>query len=127
MIPYAFAKAHGVVVISLKAELADVGVRPDAKAGALAELRRALGVPLQARRVADTEFDELIAAAYNGGGVADDLLQDADLSRLLQEIPRIADLLDSQDGAPVIRLINALLTQALRDGASDIHFEAFET
>ncbi len=127
MIPYAFCKAHGVVVTSLKSDGADIAVRANARAGALAELRRALGVPLNARRVPEGEFDELIAAAYNGGGVADDLLQDADLSRLLQEIPRIADLLDSQDGAPVIRLINALLTQALRDGASDIHFEAFET
>ena len=127
MIPFAFAKAHGVVVTSLNAELAEVAVRPDARAAALSELRRALGVPLRARRVAADEFDQLIAAAYNGGGVADELLQDVDLSRLLQEIPRIADLLDSKDDAPVIRLINALITQALRDGASDIHFEAFET
>jgi general secretion pathway protein E len=127
MIPFAFAKAHGVVVTSLNLELAEVAVRPDARAAGLSELRRALGVPLRARRVAADEFDQLIAAAYNGGGVADELLQDVDLSRLLQEIPRIADLLDSKDDAPVIRLINALITQALRDGASDIHFEAFET
>jgi general secretion pathway protein E len=46
---------------------------------------------------------------------------------LLQEIPRIEDLLESQDDAPVIRLINALFTQALREGASDIHIEPFET
>jgi len=127
MIPFAFAKAHGVVVSGLTAEFADVAVRADARAAGLSELRRALGVPLRARRVAAEEFDQLIAAAYNGGGVADELLQDVDLSRLLQEIPRIADLLDSKDDAPVIRLINALITQALRDGASDIHFEAFET
>ncbi|HYL01965.1 MAG TPA: type II secretion system ATPase GspE [Steroidobacteraceae bacterium] len=131
MIPYAYAKAHGVVVTSLH-EVGEVAVRGDAQAGALAELRRALGVPLRARRVADAEFDELIAAAYNGAAagaaaLADDLSQDVDLARLLQEIPKIADLLDSQDDAPVIRLINALLTQALRDGASDIHFEAFES
>jgi general secretion pathway protein E len=55
------------------------------------------------------------------------MAQDLDLSRLLQEIPRIEDLLESQDDAPVIRLINALFTQALRDGASDIHIEPFET
>jgi general secretion pathway protein E len=132
MIPYAFAKAHGVLVSSLKKELAEVAVRGDAQSGALAELRRNLGVPLRARRVGTEEFDQLIAAAYNGAGtgaaaLADDLSQDIDLSRLLQEIPRVADLLDSRDDAPVIRLINALLTQALRDGASDIHFEAFES
>ena len=55
------------------------------------------------------------------------MLQDADLSRLLQDIPQVADLLEAEDDAPIIRLINALLTQALRDGASDIHLEIFET
>jgi len=132
VIPYAFAKANGVVVSALGAESAEVAVREGARAGALAELRRVLGVPLHARRVPEAEFDEVVAASYNGAAagaaaLADDLSQDIDLARLLQEIPKIADLLDSQDDAPVIRLINALLTQALRDGASDIHFEAFET
>jgi general secretion pathway protein E len=138
MIPYAFAKANGVVVAAVNAEFIEVAVRADAQAGALAELRRALGVPLRARRVGTEEFDELIAATYNGASMgmeatagaaalADDLSQNVDLARLLQEIPKVADLLDSRDDAPVIRLINALLTQALRDGASDIHFEAFET
>ncbi len=132
MISYAFAKAHGVLVSSLKDDVAEVAVRSDAQAAALAELRRNLGVPLRSRRVTPAEFDDLIAAAYNGSGagaaaLATDLSQDIDLSRLLQEIPRVADLLDSRDDAPVIRLINALLTQALRDGASDIHFEAFES
>ena len=136
MIPYAFAKAHGVVVGAVGGESAEVAVRAGAavgnQAGALAELRRALGVPLRARRVGAEEFDELIAATYNGaaGGaaaLADDLSQDVDLSRLLQEIPRVEDLLDARDDAPLIRLINALLTQALREGASDIHIEPFET
>jgi general secretion pathway protein E len=132
MIPYAFAKAQGVVVGAVGPESAEVAVRHGAPAGALAELRRALGVPLRARRVSAEEFDELIAAAYNGAAagaaaLADDLSQDVDLSRLLQEIPKVEDLLDARDDAPLIRLINALLTQALREGASDIHFEAFET
>ncbi len=136
MIPYAFAKANGVVVGDVGADSAEVAVREDARAGALAELRRALGVPLRARQVGGEEFDELMATAYNGAGagaaagavaLADELSQDIDLSRLLQEIPRVEDLLDARDDAPLIRLINALLTQALREGASDIHIEPFET
>jgi general secretion pathway protein E len=132
VIPYAFAKSRGVVVGAVGAAGAEVAVREGAPAGALAELRRALGVPLRARRVTAEAFDALIAAAYDGAAngaaaLADDLSQDIDLARLLQEIPKVADLLDSQDDAPVIRLINALLTQALRDGASDIHFEPFES
>ncbi len=131
-IPYAFAKANGVVVTSLDGDVAEVAVRGDARVGALAELRRALGVAIHARRIDTEQFDELITAAYNGAdagaaALAGDLAQDLDLSRLLQEIPRIEDLLESQDDAPVIRLINALFTQALRDGASDIHVEPFET
>jgi len=50
-----------------------------------------------------------------------------DLDRLLQDIPEVADLLEAQDDAPVIRMINALFAQAARDGASDIHIEPFET
>ena len=65
MIPYAFAKAHGVVVSAVGAESAQVAVRAGAHAGALAELRRALGLRLVTRRVGAEEFDELIAAAYN--------------------------------------------------------------
>ncbi len=131
-IAYAFAKANGVVVTSMDDDVAQVAVRNDANAGALAELRRALGVPLHTRRIDAGEFDDLIGVAYNGAdsgaaALAGDLAQDMDLSRLLQEIPRIEDLLESQDDAPVIRLINALFTQALRDGASDIHIEPFET
>jgi len=131
-IPYAFAKANGVVVTALSDDLAEVAVRNDAHSGALAELRRTLGVPLRARRIDTGEFDELVTASYNGAdagaaALAGDLAQDMDLSRLMQEIPKVEDLLESQDDAPVIRLINALFTQALRDGASDIHIVPFET
>jgi general secretion pathway protein E len=44
----------------------------------------------------------------------------------MMDMPAIEDLLESADDAPVIRMINALLTQALREGASDIHIEPFE-
>ncbi|MDP2144727.1 MAG: type II secretion system ATPase GspE [Gallionella sp.] len=131
-IPYVFAKANGVVVTALREDGAEVAVRGDVQSCTLAELRRMLGVPVRARRIDDGEFDELISASYNAAdagaaALADDMAQDFDLSRLLQEIPRVEDLLESQDDAPVIRLINALFTQALRDGASDIHIEPFET
>ena len=57
-------------------------------------------------------------------GVAEN---EIDLDRLLQDMPEVADLLEAQDDAPVIRMINALFAQAARDGASDIHIEPFET
>src|SRR5690606_7302077 len=51
---------------------------------------------------------------------------DLDLARMMQDMPAVEDLLESADDAPVIRMINALLTQSLREGASDIHIEPFE-
>jgi general secretion pathway protein E len=58
--------------------------------------------------------------------VMDEVEDNVDLSRLLQEMPESEDLLEMNDDAPVIRMINSLLKQASRDGASDIHLEAFE-
>src|SRR3546814_269785 len=59
--------------------------------------------------------------------IVDAAANEIDLDRLMQDIPEIEDLLETQDDAPVIRMINALFTQAARDGASDIHIEPFET
>ena len=44
----------------------------------------------------------------------------------MQELPAVEDLLETADDAPIIRMLNALLTQAARDGASDIHIEPYE-
>ena len=44
----------------------------------------------------------------------------------MQELPAVEDLLETSDDAPIIRMLNALLTQAARDGASDIHIEPYE-
>ena len=130
-IPYAFAKTNGVVVTAVNKDEVEVAARNNAPVWALAELRRATGMSIHLRHVGNEEFNDLLTARYNANdagaaALADDLAQDMDLSRLLQDIPVVEDLLETQDDAPVIRLINALITQALREGASDIHFDAFE-
>jgi len=72
-----------------------------------------------------------ISAAYAQGEssaatVVSEVQNDADLSRMMQELPAVEDLLENSDDAPIIRMLNALLTQAARDGASDIHIEPYE-
>jgi general secretion pathway protein E len=52
--------------------------------------------------------------------------QEVDLTQLMTELPAVEDLLETQDDAPIIRMINALLTQAVRQAASDIHIEPYE-
>lgn len=77
------------------------------------------------------ELIERISAVYanvesSAASVVSEVESDADLSRMMQELPATLDLLESLDGAPIIRMLNALLTQAVRDGASDIHVEPYE-
>jgi general secretion pathway protein E len=72
-----------------------------------------------------------ISSAYAKGessaaAVVSEVESDADLTRMMQELPAVEDLLENNDDAPIIRMLNALLTQAARDGASDIHIEPYE-
>ena len=62
----------------------------------------------------------------NAASIVSEVESDADLSRMMQELPAVEDLLEAADDAPIIRMLNALLTQAARDGASDIHIEPYE-
>ncbi|MDD3677195.1 MAG: type II secretion system ATPase GspE [Thauera propionica] len=130
-LPYGFARSHGVLVRAVHPDHAELVVRDDVGLGALAEARRALGLPLKLQTVARAQFDAQLADAYGGGernaaDVVADVGQEADLEQLMTEMPAVEDLLDSQDDAPIIRMINALLTQAVRDHASDVHIEPYE-
>ncbi len=49
-----------------------------------------------------------------------------DFFSLAEELPHDEDLLESEDDAPIIKLINAMLGEAIKEGASDIHIETFE-
>ena len=105
-------------------------VSPLTPSWAITEVRRRHG-PVPLRQAADAELESLLTAAYADAGDAAAVVgaaeNEVDLDRLMHEMPEVTDLLDAQDDAPVIRMINALFTQAARDGASDIHIEPFET
>ncbi|HEX9184913.1 MAG TPA: type II secretion system ATPase GspE, partial [Burkholderiales bacterium] len=132
LVPYQFAKTHGALLLELSAEQASVCLRQGARPQALSELRRVLGVPVRVTSVEPAEvFERRLADVYTRANqsaafVADNLEHDMDLSRLVREMPKVEDLLESENDAPIIRMINVLLTQALRQRASDIHIEPYE-
>ena len=130
-LPYAFAKAHGILVAALGSEHAEVVMREGADLTAVAEVRRSLGLPLQIECIGRAAFEARLAETYSGtddnaAEVVADVGQEVDLTQLMTELPTVEDLLDTQDDAPIIRMINALLTQAVRQQASDIHIEPYE-
>ena len=107
-------------------------LRPDATVDGIAEVRRVLQRPLvDARRWPRTRSRRSSRAPTTRAAAdaivwSDDGARGGDLARLLQDLPQAEDLLDSGTQAPVIRMINALLLQALRERASDLHFEPYE-
>jgi len=130
-LPFAFAKRYGVLVRELTEDAADVVLRDGASPLALAEVRRHLRRHLRVERADAEQFEALLRQVYEAGSGATmdamgGLEEDTDLSHLAQDIPEVSDLLESEDEAPVIRLINALLTQAVKENGSDIHIEPFE-
>jgi len=131
VLPFSFAKRHGVLIRNFSAEAADTVCRPGATAVSLAEVQRFAGVPLKLSRVSTEVFDTLLQESYEQGSnsamqMVDGLDDHMDLSQVAQELQEPSDLLDSDDDAPIIRFINAVLTEAVKDNASDVHIEPYE-
>ncbi|MGI4861164.1 MAG: type II secretion system ATPase GspE [Janthinobacterium lividum] len=130
MLNYGFARSGQLLIARQDAHGLEVWTSERTRPAALAEVARRFG----ALRVVRVDGEELMAAinrAYSlqdssAAQVVGEVEGEVDLSRLMQDIPEIEDLLESEDDAPIIRMINALLTQAAREGASDIHIEPFE-
>ena len=128
---FAFCKRHGVLVQKISEDSAEAVYRAGALPAAIAEVRRALGIPMQLRRVDNDTFEQLLRQQFEGGTnvaqqMASGMDDETDLAHLAQDLPEPSDLLESDDQAPIIKLINAILTQAVKDNASDIHVEPFE-
>jgi general secretion pathway protein E len=127
---FAFARRHGILVSSIQQGVAHCACRSDVTPTAIAEVRRIMGLSLHCERVDEPTFDRLLRVTYETGGAmlrgVEGLEETTDLADLALDLPEQADLLESDDDAPIIRLINALLTQALKENASDIHVEPFE-
>ena len=128
---FAFARRHGVCVIEVDEQGARVGYRPGASARSFQEVRRSVGLPLRLERMEPEAFERLLQQTYERQGgetqqMMEDIGDDLDLTRVAESLPEPEDLLESEDDAPIIRLINAILTEAIKENASDIHIEPFE-
>lgn len=128
---YVFAKRHGVLATELTDDHVNVVYRPGVTLQSLVELRRSLGLPLRPTPVSADSFETLLQEFYerDSSGAArmmEDLGEEIDLNQVALQLPEPEDLLESADDAPIIRLINALLTEAIKENASDIHIESFE-
>ena len=129
LLPYAFARASQLLLAEDAGRLT-LWLHPESDRQALSEVLRKHAVHAVEPMAAEALVQRISTAYAQGESsaatVVSEVEQDADLSRMMQDLPAIEDLLETSDDAPIIRMLNALLTQAARDGASDIHIEPYE-
>jgi len=130
-LPFAYAKRQGVLLKQTDSETTTLLCRADVSSLAIAEVRRFLARPMHLQILPAEEFNSLLQKSYEHGSsqtmqMMGEMGEELDLSRIAQQMPEPEDLLESEDDAPIIRLINALLTEAIKENASDIHIEPYE-
>lgn len=130
LLPFPFAKRCGAYVVE-KANSLTLYHTELIHHSAVAEIQRYLGRPFACVAVKEEHFEQRLTQAYESRNteamqMVEDLGDEMDLARLADSVPESEDLLEQEDDAPIIRLINALLTEAVKENASDIHIETFE-
>ena len=127
---YAFAKERGLVVLDSGVRPAVIGARGEPDPWALIEAQRAVGGPIKVEPMPVDAFERRLSEIYSVSGIdADEFAgegDEGDLATLAEGLPTTADLLDSQNDAPIIRLINGIIAEAVKLKASDIHVEPYE-
>ncbi|HWI37986.1 MAG TPA: type II secretion system ATPase GspE [Burkholderiales bacterium] len=131
LVPFAFAKANRILPAAEREGRLVLWVTSATPPVAIGEVRRALGREVQPELVPQEQFDAALRAAYaepqsQAASIVDEVQDEADLGRLMQDLPEVEDLLEARHDAPIIRMLNALLSQAVNEGASDVHIEPFE-
>ena len=131
VIPYSFAKRHNVLVQDADDDGSfEILCFSQPSLPIVSELKRRLHGKLTVSVLSKEDFEQQLRDVYDKSEgqeqFMDDLGADFDLERLADEMPEVTDLLEASDDAPIIKFINTMLTQAIRENASDIHLEAFE-
>ena len=130
-LPFSFANRYKLVLEPKESELVLYYVAPLA-IKAITEVRRVCGQSFALQEVSKELFDSKLTEAYQrDSSEARQLMEDIgadndDFFSLAEDLPQDEDLLESEDDAPIIKLINAMLGEAIKEGASDIHIETFE-
>ncbi|PIE44402.1 MAG: type II secretion system protein GspE [Gammaproteobacteria bacterium] len=129
-LPFSFAKKHGVV-INGQISPPVIAFKQGLLLSAFSEVNRVMLGRFDFEEVTDEEFEQILSQAYQNDSeqamqMVEGLGDELDLASLADSVPETEDLLEQEDDAPIIRLINAILTEAIKTSASDIHIETFE-
>lgn len=132
---YRFASENQLLVEVLAGDVSTLWICATTNRSAWSEIfRKYADVELAVKTLDVSTLKDRIADAYStdqtsdrdAAAIVSEVESVADLSKMIQELPPVEDLLESNDDAPIIRMLNALLMQAAREQASDIHIEPYD-
>jgi len=137
IVPQNMAELYKMVPLSYEADTLTVAMADPNNLQALDDIRNFLGIrQVNAVLAPQSAIDALMKRAYAAGGPEESI---ASIISQLESDPELAgksvkretsidldDLTEMANSAPVRKLINMVLLMAIRDHASDIHFEPFE-
>lgn len=127
-ISYSFASSNRVVV--LPGPVPRLLFTNATSRAAIGEVMRKVGT-IQMQLTNDSDLEQQIHNVYADKGDAarlvSDIQDEGNLGLLMQEVEGTQDLLAAEDDAPVVRIFNALLMEAVKAGASDVHIEPYES
>jgi general secretion pathway protein E len=130
-IPLAFARQHKLIPIRLRDGHVLVAISNAQDLQPLDDVGVLLNAPVDPVLSPEREIITTLNRLYDAGQqtaaeVIDDLDSAEGLDRLAQDLESTQDILDQDSEAPIIRLVNSILSQAAHDRASDIHIEPFD-
>ena len=129
-VPLAFARQHQLVPVRMQDGVALVAISRALDLQPLDDVSLLLQAPVEPVLSREREIMDALNRFYDTGSqTADKVIQNLDdetLGRLAHDLEAPQDILDQEAEAPIIQLVNLILSQAVRDRASDIHIEPFE-
>ena len=127
---YGFARKRGGTIEKWDGGTAILALSETAPTSTIDELQRFVGGMVEANVYSEIEYKKVIQKLYQHQKSLSDDVIDFDnqpgLAEIADDLGEPDDLLESNDDAPIIRLINAMLSDAVKLNASDIHIEPFE-
>lgn len=129
-LPFSFAKRHSVLIDEAEDGFV-LSCLANVSSDILMEIRRVVRAPFTVEIKSEDEFEQLLTIAYQRDSseakqMMEDIGNEVDLYSLADEMIETEDLLENEDDAPIIKMINAMLSEAIKEQASDIHIETFE-
>ena len=129
-LPLQFARQHKLVPIRKQDGIVLVAMSQALNLQPLDDVSVILKAPVEPILSPEREVLDALNRLYDiGSQTAAKVIQDLDdqaLGRLAHDLEGPQDILDHDAEAPIIQLVNLILSQAVRDRASDIHLEPFE-